>query len=144
MREATSSSAIRIHGSVQRSTRTSRAPGAVVATACTLFTPAACHELEETFDERFAASGRYSSFALYEGAIARAPWDRANRSQIVKLFSRHVEEGRACYRLRGFVTSAKDAVPDGPISIGASTSHVERKNGTLRQSCKRLTRLTYA
>ena len=26
----------------------------------------------------------------------------------------------------------------------ASTSHVERKNGTLRQWCKRLTRLTYA
>ena len=26
----------------------------------------------------------------------------------------------------------------------ASTSHVERKNGSLRQWCKRLTRLTYA
>ena len=26
----------------------------------------------------------------------------------------------------------------------ASTSHVERKTGTLRQWCKRLTRLTYA
>ena len=26
----------------------------------------------------------------------------------------------------------------------ASTSHVERQNGTLRQWCKRLTRLTYA
>ena len=26
----------------------------------------------------------------------------------------------------------------------ATTSHIERKNGSLRQECKRLTRLTYA
>ena len=33
----------------------------------------------------------------------------------------------------------------GDPNLGrASTSHVERKNGSLRQWCKRLTRLTYA
>jgi hypothetical protein len=39
---------------------------------------------------------------------------------------------------------AKDAVTGMPDLDRASTSHIERKNGTLRQWCKRLTRLTYA
>lgn len=39
---------------------------------------------------------------------------------------------------------AKDAVTGMPDLNRASTSHVERKNGSLRQWCKRLTRLTYA
>jgi hypothetical protein len=38
----------------------------------------------------------------------------------------------------------KDAVSGDPDLDRAGTSHVERKNGTLRQWCKRLTRLTYA
>jgi Integrase core domain len=43
-----------------------------------------------------------------------------------------------------FVSVAKDAVSGTPNLDRAGTSHVERKNGTLRQWCKRLTRLTYA
>jgi hypothetical protein len=39
---------------------------------------------------------------------------------------------------------AKDAVTGMPDLDRASTSHVEQKNGTLRQWCKRLTRFTYA
>ena len=39
---------------------------------------------------------------------------------------------------------AKDAVSGTPDLDRAGTSHVERKNGTLRQWCQRLTRLTYA
>jgi hypothetical protein len=35
-------------------------------------------------------------------------------------------------------------VSGSPDLDPASTSHVERKNGTLRQWCKRLTRRTYA
>lgn len=38
----------------------------------------------------------------------------------------------------------KDAISGNPDLDSAGTSHVERKNGTLRQWCKRLTRLTYA
>ena len=43
-----------------------------------------------------------------------------------------------------FVTVEKTAMRGQPDLNRASTSHVERKNGSLRQWCKRLTRLTYA
>jgi hypothetical protein len=43
-----------------------------------------------------------------------------------------------------FVTVDKTAMRGQPDLNRASTSHVERKNGSLREWCKRLTRLTYA
>jgi IS1 family transposase len=84
------------------------------------------------------------AFAPYERAIDSGLFDRANHSQIVKLFSHHVEHGRERYSPARFVSVAKDAVTGMPDLDRASTSHVERKNGSLRQWCKRLTRLTYA
>jgi IS1 family transposase len=84
------------------------------------------------------------AFAPYERAIERALFDRANHAQIVKLFSHHVEEGRERYSPARFVSVAKDAVTGMPDLNRAGTSHIERKNGSLRQWCKRLTRLTYA
>jgi IS1 family transposase len=84
------------------------------------------------------------AFQAYEGAIDGGLFDRANHSQIVKLFSHAVEEGRERYSPARFVSVAKDAVTGMPDLDRASTSHVERKNGSLRQWCKRLTRLTYA
>ena len=62
----------------------------------------------------------------------------------MKLFSHHVEEGRERYSPGQFIAVQKDPVSGTPDLDRASTSHVERKNGTLRQWCKRLTRLTYA
>jgi IS1 family transposase len=84
------------------------------------------------------------AFQPYETAIDGILFERANHAQIVKLFSRHVEEGRERYSPARFVSVAKDAVTGMPNLDRASTSHVERKNGSLRQWCKRLTRLTYA
>jgi hypothetical protein len=43
-----------------------------------------------------------------------------------------------------FVTLEKKVIIGDPDMKRACTSHVERQNGTLRQWCKRLTRLTYA
>lgn len=84
------------------------------------------------------------AFAPYENAIDAGLSDRASHSNVVKLFSHHVEEGRERYSPGSFVCVQKDAVSGNPDLDRASTSHVERKNGTLRQWCKRLTRLTYA
>lgn len=84
------------------------------------------------------------AFAPYEAAIDGGLFDRANHAQIVKLFSHFVEQGRERYSPAKFVAVAKDAVTGMPDLDRASTSHIESKNGSLRQWCKRLTRLTYA
>jgi hypothetical protein len=54
------------------------------------------------------------------------------------------EEGRERYSPGELVTVEKQAMRGHPDLNRASTSHVERKNGSPRQSWKRLTRLTYA
>ena len=69
--------------------------------------------------------------------------DRVDYSQVVKAYSKQ-EEGRERYSPGAFVTVDKTAILGNPDLPFASTSHVERKNGSLRQWCKRLTRLTYA
>jgi IS1 family transposase len=84
------------------------------------------------------------AFPAYDRAIDGGLYDRANHAQIVKLFSHHVEEGRERYKPAKFVAIAKDVVSGMPDLDRATTSHVERKNGSLRQWCKRLTHLTYA
>ena len=72
-----------------------------------------------------------------------SPLCRAHYSQVVKVYSKQ-EEGRERYSPGEFVTVGKQAIQGTPDPSRASTSHVERKNGSLRQWCKRLTRLTYA
>lgn len=83
------------------------------------------------------------AFGSYLPAINEALYDRVNYSQVVKVYSKH-EEGRERYSPGEFVTVEKSAIRGNPNLNRASTSHVERKNGSLRQWCKRLTRLTYA
>jgi len=82
-------------------------------------------------------------FKPYVGAVALALQDRADYSQIVKNYSKQ-EEGRERYSPGEFVSVEKTAIMGDPNMRRATTSHVERQNGTLRQWCKRLTRLTYA
>ncbi|MBI4454894.1 MAG: hypothetical protein HY644_03235 [Acidobacteria bacterium] len=82
-------------------------------------------------------------FVPYEFAIDLCLYDRANHSSVVKVF--HARKGeRESYKPARFVCVQKDSVSGRPDLDRAGTSHVERKNGTLRQWCKRLTRLTYA
>ncbi len=77
------------------------------------------------------------AFSPYETAIGGGLFERANHTQIVKLFSHHVEEGREWYSPARFVSVAKDAVTGMPDLDRANTSHVERKNGSLGQWCER-------
>ena len=83
------------------------------------------------------------AFIPYAQAIRVILWDRANHSEIVKVYDKP-EEGRERYSPGKFVKVEKAAKCGAPDLERASTSHVERQNGTLRQWCKRLTRLTYA
>jgi hypothetical protein len=82
-----------------------------------------------------------SSHAL-TNAIETGLSDRADYSQVVKVYGKP-EEGRERYSSGDFVALEKTAIIGNPDMKRACTSHVERQNGTLRQWCKRLTRLTY-
>ena len=64
-------------------------------------------------------------------------------SIVVKVYSKP-EETRERYSPGDFVTVEKSVQRGNPDLEKAGTSHIERKNGSLRQWCKRLTRLTYA
>ena len=68
---------------------------------------------------------------------------RAHYSRVVKVYSKQ-EEGRERYSPGEFVIVEKQAIQGNPDLKRASTSPLKRKNGSLRQWCKRLTRLTYA
>jgi IS1 family transposase/transposase-like protein len=94
-----------------------------------------------TASERFEIST--DAFGSYLPAIREALYDRADYSQVVKVYSKQ-EEGRERYSPGEFVTVEKAALIGTPNLERACTSHIERKNGSLRQWCKRLTRLTYA
>ncbi len=83
------------------------------------------------------------AFYPYNEAINVRLWDRANHSIVVKVYSKP-EETRERYSPGDFVTVEKSVQRGNPDLEKAGTSHIERKNGTLRQWCKRLTRLTYA
>jgi hypothetical protein len=64
------------------------------------------------------------AFAAYDSAIQRALFDRANHSQIVKIFERP-EESRERYSPPKFVCVQKDAISGNPDLDRANTSHVE-------------------
>jgi IS1 family transposase len=94
-----------------------------------------------TFEDRFEFCT--DAFGSYVAAVNEVLYDRVNYSQITKVYGKH-EEGRERYSPAEFVTVEKAAIRGNPDLANASTSHIERKNGSLRQWCKRLTRLTYA
>ena len=94
-----------------------------------------------TFEDRFEFCT--DAFGSYVPAVTEVLYDRVNYSQVTKVYSKQ-EEGRERYSPGEFVTVEKMAVRGNPDLAHSSTSHVERKNGSLRQWCKRLTRLTYA
>jgi IS1 family transposase len=79
---------------------------------------------------------------LHEGdALAQ----RLNSTRtLAPVFSNRVDRVSESYSPARPVFVQKDAVSGTPDRDRAGTSHVERKNGTPRQRCERLTRLTYA
>lgn len=95
-----------------------------------------------TTEDRFQINT--DAFPPYVAAIGGSLGDRVDYSKVVKVYSASDEEGRARYSPGDFVAIEKSVVMGNPDMARACTSHVERVNGTVRQWCKRLTRLTYA
>jgi transposase-like protein/IS1 family transposase len=95
-----------------------------------------------TADSRFQIST--DGFRPYIYAIDSGLSDRVDYSQVVKLYGKP-EDGREARYSPGEVTEIKKTpVLGNPDMKRSCTSHIERQNGSLRQWCKRLTRLTYA
>lgn len=94
-----------------------------------------------TADSRFEIST--DAWPAYTPTIDIQLSDRASHSIVVKVYDKP-EEGRERYSPGNFVTVEKSVGSGNPDLGRACTSHVERKNGSLRQWCRRLTRLTYA
>ncbi len=83
-------------------------------------------------------------FAPYEYAIGTQLEDRVDYGQLIKVFKNPTpEEQRRYSPARITSVTAKEVMGDPEYDL-ICTSHIERQNGSLRQWCKRLTRLTYA
>jgi hypothetical protein len=80
----------------------------------------------------------------YETAIDAGLYDRANHAAVVKTFSTVKQVVPEYYRPAQLVSVGKAAISGNPDLGRAGTSYVESKNETMRQWCKRLTRLTDA
>ena len=81
--------------------------------------------------------------ATYPSAVYKALGDRVSYAQYIKVYAQ-TAEGERRYSPPEVISGEKKDIYGDPDSQRVCTSHIERQNGSLRQWCKRLTRLTYA
>jgi transposase-like protein/IS1 family transposase len=70
--------------------------------------------------------------------------DRVDYAQLIKIYNANTPEEQRRYSPARLAETKKTDVYGDPEFDLICTSHIERQNGSLRQWCKRLTRLTYA
>jgi IS1 family transposase len=80
----------------------------------------------------------------YPYPIGNILGDRVDYSQLVKIDKYAEPEAQRRYSPADCVEAIRTPVYGNPDAERICTSHIERQNGSLRQWCKRLTRLTYA
>lgn len=81
--------------------------------------------------------------AAYPTAVYRNLGERVDYAQYIKIY-KQTEAGERRYSPPECISSEKKEIYGYPDMDRVCTSHIERQNGSLRQWCKRLTRLTYA
>jgi IS1 family transposase/transposase-like protein len=109
-------------------------------------TRAACR-----FTQKIAAATAEKRFQLttdgfppYNYAVGTHLGDRCDYAQLVKIYAAPTPEEQRRYSPAHVVEAIPTEVYGDPDRERICTSHIERLNGSLRQWCKRLTRLTYA
>ena len=109
-------------------------------------TMATCQFVEKlaraTSDQRFQLTT--DGWVGYNYAVGTELDGRCDYAQLVKIYAQNVPESRRRYSPAKLVEAIPTEVYGDPDKKKICTSHVERQNGSLRQWCKRLTRLTYA
>jgi transposase-like protein/IS1 family transposase len=83
-------------------------------------------------------------FAPYNYAVGMELDGRVDYAQLVKSYASPTPEEQRRYSPARVVSQKSTDVFGDPDFDLICTSHIERQNGSLRQWCKRLTRLTYA
>jgi transposase-like protein/IS1 family transposase len=79
----------------------------------------------------------------YPSAVYKNLGDRVDYAQHIKIYGQ-TEEGERRYSPAKVIGAEKKDIYGDPDGQRICTSHIERQNGSLRQWCKRLTRLSYA
>lgn len=79
----------------------------------------------------------------YPSAVYKHLGDRVAYAQHIKIYGQ-TPEGERRYSPAKVIGAEKKDIFGDPEDQRICTSHIERQNGSLRQWCKRLTRLTYA
>jgi len=82
--------------------------------------------------------------AAYNFPIGNILGDRVDYGQIIKIYNAATPEDQRRYSPARLAETKKTDVYGDPDFDLICPSHIERQNGSLRQWCKRLTRLTYA
>jgi len=82
-------------------------------------------------------------FPAHPGAVYKALGGRVDYAQHIKVDGQ-TPEGERRHRPAKVIGAEKKDIYGDPDMQRACTSHIERQNGSLRQWCKRLTRLSYA
>ena len=83
-------------------------------------------------------------FSPYNFAIGNELENRCDYAQLVKIYAAPTPEEQRRYSPAHVVEAIPTDIYGDPDKDHICTSHIERQNGSLRQWCKRLTRLTYA
>lgn len=95
-----------------------------------------------TSEEQFQLTT--DGFQPYLYAVGMELGDRVRFAQLVKNYANSVPEEKRRYSPARLTSAVKKEIYGDPDFDLICTSHIERQNGSLRQWCKRLTRLTYA
>jgi IS1 family transposase len=80
----------------------------------------------------------------YAYPIGNILGDRVDYAELIKIYNANTPEEQRRYSPARLAETKKTDVYGDPDFDLIYTSHIERQNGSLRQWCKRLTRLTYA
>ncbi|HZZ29239.1 MAG TPA: hypothetical protein VFE46_14670 [Pirellulales bacterium] len=100
-----------------------------------------CRKLNDATTGAFHLSS--DGWASYPFAVHRQIGNRVDYGQVIKSFKEPIKEDRRKYSPARIIRMEKQWIMGNPDMNRVCTSHCERMNGSIRNFCKRMGRLTY-